>query len=113
MLSFITALIRDDTPELVDLERLSKKLGRSWEAFARRLEFEEEEIKEFADEYRGYANKAYQMLCEWKQRGGSKATYEVLYNALTHDLVQRRDLAELFCLSKREYYLQKAILDAI
>ena len=38
---FITALIRDSTPELVDLGRLSKKLGRSWEAVARCVEFEE------------------------------------------------------------------------
>ena len=103
MLSFITALIRDGTPESVDLERLSKKLGRSWEAVARRLEFEEEEINEFDDQYKGYADKAYQMLSEWKRRGGGlKANYEVLYNALSHDLVQRRDLAEMFCLSNRE-----------
>ena len=96
---FITASIRDGSPELVDLGRLSKKLGRSWAAVARRLEFEEEEINDFEDKYRGYPDRAYQMLCEWKKRGGiKKATYEVLYNALTHDLVQRRDLAEMFCL---------------
>ena len=107
MLSFITALIIDGTPELVDLERLSKKLGRSWEAVARRVEFEEKEINEFDQEYKGYANKAYQMLCQWKRRDGSKATYEVLYNALSHDLVQRRDLAEMFCLSNGEYSTSK------
>ena len=103
MLSFITALIRDGTPEPVDLERLSKKLGRSWEAVARRLGFEEEEINDFDHQYKGYAHKAYQMLYQWKKRGGiKKATYEVLFNALSHDLVQRRDLAEMFCLSNRE-----------
>ena len=100
MLSFITASIRDGTPELVDLGRLSKKLGRSWEAVARRLGFEEEEINDFEDKYRGYPDRAYQMLCAWKSRDGKKATYEVLYNALTHDLVQRMDLAETFCLIK-------------
>ena len=99
MLSFITASIRDGTPQSVDLGRLSKKLGRSWENVARRLEFEEEEISDFDDQYRGYADKAYRMLYEWKKRGGiKKATYKVLYNVLTHDLVQRRDLAEMFCL---------------
>ena len=107
MLSFITALIIDGTPELVDLERLSKKLRRSWEAVARRVEFEEKEINEFDQGYKGYANKAYQMLCQWKRRDGSKATYEVLYNALSHDLVQRRDLAEMFCLSNGEYSTSK------
>ena len=98
MLSFITASIRDGTPESVDLGRLSKKLGTSWRDVARRLEFEEEEINDFEDKYRGYPDRAYQMLCAWKSRDGKKATYEVLYNALTHDLVQRRDLAEAFCL---------------
>ena len=103
MLSFITASIRDGTPELVDLERLSKKLGRSWVAVARRLGFEDAEINYFDHQYGGYADRVYQMLYEWKKRGGiKKATYEVLYNALTHDLVQRRDLAEMFCLSNRE-----------
>ena len=103
MLSFITALIRDGTPELVDLGRLSKKLGTSWEDVARRLGFEEEEIKDFDHQYRGFEKKAYQMLYGWKKRGGiEKATYKVLYNALTHDLVQRRDLAETFCQSNRK-----------
>ena len=103
MLSFITALIKDGTPELVDLGRLSKKLGRSWEAVARRVEFEEEEIFELDQLFMGYANKAFQMLCLWKRRYGLEATYEVLYNALSHDLVQRRDLAEMFCLCNGEY----------
>ena len=57
----------------------------------------------------GYANKGYQMLYEWKRRGGSKATYEVLYDALSHDLVQRRDLVEMFCLSNREYCTSKRL----
>ena len=98
MLLFIAALIRDGTPEPEDLERLSKKMGTSWESVARRLEFEQEEINEFDHEYKGFAKKAYQMLCRWKKREGIKATYEALYNALTHDLVERRDLAEGFCL---------------
>ena len=79
MLSFITALIIDGTPELVDLERLSKILGRSWEA-ARRVEFEEEEIIELDHEYKGYANKAYQMLCQWK-------TEEVVQKQLTKSCI--------------------------
>ena len=49
------------------------------------------------------------MLYEWKRRGGSKATYEVLYDALSHDLVQRRDLVEMFCLSNREYCTSKRL----
>ena len=98
MLSFITALIRDGTPEPEDLERLSKKMGTSWKSFALILGFEEAEIVEFDYEYKEVAKKAYQMLRRWKERDGTKATYEVLYSALTHNLVQRRDLAEAFCL---------------
>ena len=106
---FITASIRDGSPEQDHLERLSKELGTGWVAVARRLGFEKKEINDFYHQYRGYADKAYQMLYEWKKRGGSKATYEVLYNALSHDLVQRRDLGEMFCLSNREYGTSKRL----
>ena len=99
---FITASIRDGSPEQDHLERLSKKLGTKWEAVARRLKFEAEEITAFDEENRRLPDKAFKMLCAWKSRDGKKATYEVLYNALTHDLVQRRDLAETFCLLTME-----------
>ena len=104
---YITALIRDGSPEQDHLERLSKKLGTKWEAVARRLKFEAEEITAFHEENRRLPDKAFKMLCAWKSRDGKKATYEVLYNALTHDLVQRRDLAEKFCLSNGEYSTSK------
>ena len=110
---YITALIRDGSPEKDHLEPLSKKLGTKWEAVARRLKFEAEEITAFDKENRRLPDKAFKMLCAWKSRDGIEATYEVLYKALSDKLVQRKDLAETFCLRSSEYYLQKAILDAL
>ena len=38
------------------------------------------------------------MLLKYKAVKGSDATFRVLHDALCHDLVNRRDLAEKFCL---------------
>ena len=38
------------------------------------------------------------MLLLWKAAKGSDAAFRVLHDALCHDIVNRRDLAELFCL---------------
>ena len=46
------------------------------------------------------------MLKHWKQEKGSVATYQVLCEALQHELVQRQDLAETFCYIKGNYFLQ-------
>jgi len=46
------------------------------------------------------------MLKHWKQDKGPSATYEALCNALEHELVQRRDLAEQFCYIDGNYFLQ-------
>ncbi|CAH3014810.1 unnamed protein product, partial [Porites evermanni] len=96
------ALIRDGSPEQDHLERLSKKLGTKWETVARRLKFEAEEITAFDEENRRLPDKAFKMLCAWKSRDGREATYEVLYKALSDKLVQRKDLAETFCLRSSE-----------
>ena len=44
------------------------------------------------------SEKAYKMLLTWKAAKGSAATFRVLHDALCHCLVNRRDLAEQFCL---------------
>ena len=44
------------------------------------------------------SEKAYRMLLKWKEAKGSDATFRVLHDALCHELVNRRDLAEEFCL---------------
>ena len=37
------------------------------------------------------------MLQMWKEKSGSEATYQVMYDALCHKFVARRDLAEKIC----------------
>ena len=46
-----------------------------------------------------YPTMQFSMLQKWKQRLGSEATYQVLFDALCDKLVERNDLAELFCVS--------------
>ena len=66
----------------------------SWEPLARRLGFNAGEIKGFDKDNEGLAEKALDMLFTWKQKKGSDATYSVLYAALSHEFVGRKDLAE-------------------
>ena len=44
------------------------------------------------------------MLMHWKQKNGSKATYQILKAALQHKLVQRKDLAEQICDNHGNYF---------
>ena len=78
---------------------MSKKLESEWKALARRLKFDGGDITSFEAENRRHAEKVFKMLREWKYRKGSEATYIVLYSALSHEFVGRKDLAEKFCLN--------------
>lgn len=79
------------------LEGLSLKLGDSWKPLARRLEFKDTDIEGFESTKKTYTGKILTMLQKWKQKLGSDATYKVLWDALCHDFVGRKDLAEKFC----------------
>lgn len=81
------------------LEQLSLNLADSWEAVARRLKFENAEIQGLKYNCQTYPRIQLRMLQNWKQRLGSEATYQVLFDALCDELVNRRDLAEMFCVS--------------
>ena len=65
-----------------DLEGLSTEFGKSLEAPAERLEFSEGEIEGFDHDNKELKIKFDRMLCTWKRREASSATYEVLYKAL-------------------------------
>lgn len=80
-----------------DIQELSLKLGQSWKSLARTLKFGEAELTGVDYTQRRLCEKAYYMLMRWKQRDGSTATYSVLYEALLHPLIQRRELAENIC----------------
>ena len=78
-----------------ELKLLSVKIEK-WKPLARKLYFEEAEIKEFDIRHNG-SEKAYAMLLAWKQRNGATATYRVLHKALCYRYVNRKDLAYTFC----------------
>lgn len=81
-----------------ELEQLSVKIGISWQSLARRLRLDGAEITGIDKEYVTIRDKAYAMFLDWKRRDASAASYGVLYDALSHDFVRRRDLAEEFCM---------------
>ena len=83
------------------LEFLSREIADHWKTLGRRLNFSEAQITAFHKDNERFSEKAYQMLLNWKHRDGLDATYQVLYEALCHDLVDQKALAEEFCL---DYY---------
>ena len=91
-------MIKDGVVEDEELEELSEMLGISWQPLARRLGFKRAQITGFHKDNEEYAKKALGMLEKWKETRGSTATYQILYNALCHHLVSRKDLAEKFCI---------------
>ena len=87
----------EDSPTNIVLENLSKRISNDWRTLGRRLKFNEAELKEFDNSHEQISEKAYAMLLAWKQRDGSVATYSVLNQALCDPLVERKDLAQIFC----------------
>ena len=81
------------------LEELEREIRPFWRSLARLLGTEETRITAYESESEEPTEKAaYRMLLDWKQRYGPEASFQVLYNALSHVLVNRKDLAERFCL---------------
>ena len=81
-----------------ELESLSVRVRATWKSLARRLLFSVVEIEAFDKANARLGDKAYRMLMSWKEREGSHATYQVLHDALSHELVGHRELAERFCI---------------
>ena len=96
-LFFVSDAIREGNPSEDELEGLSRKIAEEWKPLGRRLKFTKPELTAFDEENKKYFEKPYKMLLHWQQKYGKDATYTVLYNALCHDLVQRRDLAQEYC----------------
>ena len=88
----------EGTPSDEELEELSRMIGDKWKPLGRRLVFTDAELTAFHKENEEYDGKAYQMLLAWKQRDHpGRSGYRILYKALSHKLVCRKDLAEEFC----------------
>lgn len=82
------------------LEKLANDVhtdSNTWKKLARRLGITEPNITAIDDRHKGLSEKAYHMLLQWKQGNGSQATYQVLFEALTNELVRCRTLAETYC----------------
>jgi len=70
-----------------------------WKEVGRRLlNNNEAELYAIDHENKKLPEKAYKMLLKWTAAKGSEATYQDLHDALCHRLVNRRDLAEKYCL---------------
>ena len=97
---FLFKEIKDGAVVEYDLEGLSTELGKSWKALAKRLEFGDGTIQGFDHDNEALRDISYSMLGAWQNRDGSSATYEVLYEALCHEYVGRKKLAEKYCIRK-------------
>ena len=85
---------KEGTPTDNELEELGGEIGKVWKKLGRRLGVIDPNIEEIDQ---AHSEKGYHMLKHWKQDKGSAATYQALREALQHELVQRKDLAEMFC----------------
>ena len=98
MVFFLFKEKRDGEVDKYHLKGLSTELGTSWEDLASVLKFNQGEIENFDYINKELPKKSYRMLCAWKRREASSATYTELYEALCDKYVQRRDLAEKYCI---------------
>lgn len=92
--------MKEGSPSDYELEKLSSLIAGDWKRLGHRLKLEEPRIVAFHKENEMLSEKAFKMLLYWKHSMGSDGTYQVLYDALCHELIARRDIAEQFCLSQ-------------
>lgn len=84
-------------PTDAELEDLAYAMAIGWERLGLRLGVPVSKLKEIDQGKEEPSEKVYHMLIHWKEKNGFRATHKVLYDALQHNLVRRRDLAEKFC----------------
>ena len=80
-------------------------IAEDWRKLGRRLKVSDPTIDKINEAHDQLPEKGYQMLKHWKQKRGSAATYKSLCDALQDELVQRQDLAEMFCYINGNYSL--------
>ena len=99
-------VVKPGAPTNEELEKLGVEIGETWIKLGRRFQISEPKIQEINKVHDQLSEKGYHMLKHWKQEKGSAATYKALWDALQHDLVQRKDLAETFCYTEGNYFLR-------
>ena len=83
-----------------DVDELGSQLGSDWKKLGRRLKIKEGVLSDLelnTQLYPDLSEKACAMLKKWRKTEGKSATYKVLYQALCHKHVERKDLAEEIC----------------
>ena len=80
-----------------DHQGLSNSISKDWRKLGRQLGILEEDLDNIDEGRHDLYEKAYRMLRLWKENNASNATYRFLCQALCHEYLNRRDLAERFC----------------
>ena len=100
VLGTLVISVKAGSPSDDVLEELSRMLSIDWKRLGRILGLGEARIAAFDEENYELSEKAFAMLFFWKRSMGSYGTYQVLFDALCHELVGRKDIAEQICLSQ-------------
>lgn len=87
--------VKEGIPDDDVLEELSLCISDAWGPLGRRLGIATP--TSFHKQNEGSRHKAYEMLICWKDKEGSNATYQKLYDALSHKFVNKKLLAEQLC----------------
>ena len=93
---FLLVTFKKGRPEDDDLEGLAMAIPEDWRTLGRRL-LNRSVVDDIHLVNESCREKAYKMLLKWKQSEGSSATFRVLYDALCHEFVNRKDLADKYC----------------
>ena len=93
----VSVQIKPGVPRDIELDDLADKIEPCWFQLGIRLDIEVDKLKQIQETEK---NKPFEMLYHWKTTKTSRATYQVLHDALCHPRVSRHDLAEMFCCQK-------------
>lgn len=97
-LSLFLVVVKPGTPEDNELHELAFHVSPFWKILGRELKVEESKLAQLEVDYQQDTyEKAYQMLLHWRQKRDDQATYQILFNALTSEVVGRNDLGKKYC----------------
>ena len=92
-----------------DLNQLSNELGKAWMWVGRLLGLDDSSLDGIKEAHDHQYEWCHEMLALWTQRNTTQATYQWLAQALLHEAVSKRDLAEKYCILHREQGTGKSI----
>ena len=85
-----------------DRTSISKDLGKDWLWVGRLLGIGDAALDNLKELHKDLDECSYHMLKTWTRTSGERATYELLARALLHRAVGKRDIAEKYCLERRQ-----------